>query len=91
MNERAIAYFQEQSCHNDVSYETVLYNDSAIRALRKQVPLLVNHERTFWRYSHYCPTCGSLFEREGLKYCPDCGQALDWSNYELGLKYMRSV
>ena len=26
---------------------------------------------------------------ENLKYCDHCGQRLDWSNYELGLKYVR--
>ena len=47
MSQRAIVYFQEQSCRDDVSHETVLYNNKAILALHKQVPMLVNHERTF--------------------------------------------
>ncbi len=91
MSERAICYFQEQSCRNDVSHETVLYNNRAIWALRKQVPMLVNHERTFWHYYHYCPDCSELLSREGLRYCDRCGQRLDWSNYEAGLTYLRSV
>ena len=89
MSQRAIAYFQEQSCRNDISYETMLYNERAIGALLKQIPELVNHERTFWTYKHYCPACSDLLCREGLKYCDNCGQKLDWSNYEAGMKYVR--
>ena len=89
MSNRAIAYFQEQSCRSDATMETVLYNDKAIEALRKQVPMPVIHERTFWRYSHYCPSCACMLDREALKYCPECGKRLDWSNYELELKYVR--
>lgn len=89
MSERAVIYFQEQSSKYGTTKETWHYNQKAIQALRKQTPMLVNHERTFWRYTHYCPSCTILLEREGLKYCPDCGQRLDWSNYEAGLKYFR--
>ena len=86
MSQRAIAYFQEQNCHNDVSHETVLYNNKAIWALRKQVPMLVNHDRTFWHYLHYCPDCCEQLAIEGQRFCPRCGQALNWSNYQEGLK-----
>lgn len=89
MSERAIVYFQEQSCRDTTSAKALLYNTRAIQALEKRVPKLVTHNRTFWHYSHYCPDCNSYLEKEGLKYCPDCGQALDWSNYEEGLKYVR--
>ena len=89
MSERAIVYFQEQSCKSDTTHEALLYNDRAIYALRKQVPELVHHERTFWTYRHFCPACNDLLYKEALKYCNNCGQALDWSNYELGLKYLR--
>jgi hypothetical protein len=86
---RAIDYFQQKIWRDDILLEEAHFTNQAIMALQKQEPTLVNHERTFWHYSHYCPSCASYLEKEGLKYCPDCGQALDWSNYELGLKYVR--
>lgn len=89
MSERAIVYFTSRNRREDTSMEALFYNNRAIKALEKQVPKLVNHERTFWTYRHYCPVCSVLFSREGLKYCDNCGQALDWSNYEAGLKYVR--
>lgn len=90
MSERAIVYFTEQFRKAKTEEET-LYTSCAISALEKRVPKFVNHQRSFWHYSHYCPACTGLLEREGLKYCPDCGQRLDWSNYFAGLKYIRGV
>lgn len=85
----AIAYFQEASCKSTTTMEAVNFNSMAVRALQKTKPMLVNHERTFWRYTHYCPACAEQLRIENLKYCDHCGQRLDWSNYELGLKYVR--
>lgn len=89
MSKRAIVYFQEQSCKDSTTMEALHYYCRAVRALEKQVPKPVNHERTFWRYSHYCPSCSDLLDRESVKYCSNCGQRLDWYNYEAGLKYVR--
>ena len=82
----SIAYFQQEQCRNTTTMEQMQHYGKAIFALQKREPKLVNHDKTFWRYSHYCPDCGDLLEREGLKYCPRCGQALDWSNYREALK-----
>ena len=81
MSQRAIVYFQEQSCKKSTSTEALHYYDRAIKALRKQDQMQVNHEKTFWTYKHYCPACSELLRVEGLNYCPYCGQKLDWSNY----------
>ena len=88
MSYRAIAYFQER-LHSDVSFEEMHYNNMAILALEKQVPKLVNHEKTFWTYRHFCPACSGQLRIEALKYCDLCGQKLDWSNYWEGLKRAR--
>ena len=87
--EKAIAYLQEQSCRDSTTADGVHFNSMAIRALQKTQPMLVNHERTFWRYTHFCPTCSEQLKIEDLRYCDHCGQRLDWSNYDLGLKYVR--
>ena len=89
MSDRAVLYFYERVADPKATAEDLHYYNKAILALDKQVPKLVIHNRTFWHYSHYCPSCDSYLEKEGLKYCPDCGQKLDWSTYELGLKYVR--
>lgn len=89
MSERAILYFYEKAADSKATAEDLHYYNRAIYALEKQVPMLVNHERTFWHYTHYCPACECCLEKEGLKYCTDCGQHLDWSNYFAGLKYVR--
>ena len=84
--ERAIAHLQEESCKNTATFKHVHLNNIAIEALCKRMPMLVNHEKTFWRYYHYCPSCSDLLPREGVKYCDSCGQKLDWSNYWEALK-----
>ncbi len=89
MVESAIAYLQEQSCKESTTAEGVRFNSMAISALQKTQPKLVNHERTFWHYFHFCPNCSEQLRIEALKYCDHCSQRLDWSNYELGLKYVR--
>ena len=86
-----IAYFQEQNCKDTTSAEAVHFNNKAIYALQKREPMLVNHERTFWTYKHFCPSCSELLRIEAVSYCERCGQKLDWSNYEEGLKYVRKV
>jgi hypothetical protein len=86
MSLRAILYFQEQASKEDVTTEALHYYCRAVKALDKQVPKPVRHEKTFWTYKHYCPGCQEQFDTEALKYCPDCGQALDWSNYWEALK-----
>ena len=86
MSNIAFLHFEEQSHKADVSEKERFYNRRAIFALEKQVPKLVMHEKTFWHYSHYCPSCISLLEKEGINYCPSCGQRLDWSNYWEALK-----
>jgi hypothetical protein len=89
MFRRAIDYFSEKIWRDDISLEESHFTHQAIMALQKQEPMHVNHERTFWRYTHYCPDCQEQLKIEALKYCNNCGQRLDWSNYELGLKYVR--
>lgn len=89
MVDKAIAYLQSIGCKNTTSYEETRLTVIAIQALRTRKPMLVNHERTFWKYYHYCPACSELLKAEALRYCNHCGQRLDWSNYELGLKYVR--
>ena len=86
MSERAIVYFQEQARRNDATVEDLHYYCRAVKALEKQIPKPVNHEKTFWTYKHYCPSCSDLLSREALKYCYNCGQRLDWSNYWEALK-----
>jgi hypothetical protein len=87
--DEAIAHFKYGISHDIFKPPVVDYASMAILALEKSKPKLVIHERSFWHYSHYCPSCNSYLEKEGLKYCPDCAQALDWSTYEMGLKYVR--
>jgi hypothetical protein len=86
MSQRAIVYFQELAHRDDATVEDLHYYCRAVKALEKQVPKLVNHEKTFWTYKHYCPACSELFRIEDLKYCPYCGQRLDWRNYWEALK-----
>jgi hypothetical protein len=87
--DETIAHFQEMNCRNTTTIEELHFNNNAINALHKRKAQLVDHKRTFWRYTHYCPSCSTQLFREGVRYCDSCGQALDWSNYELGLKYVR--
>ena len=89
MSEIAIRYFVDRTRSADITEEERLYNSRAIAALEKRVPMLVHHERTFWTYRHYCPACQDQLRIEALKYCDNCGQHLDWSTYELGLKYVK--
>jgi hypothetical protein len=89
MIRRAIDYFSEKVWRDDITLEEAHFTRQAIMALQKHEPMLVNHERTFWRYTHYCPACQEQLKVEALKYCDNCGQHLDWSNYVLGLKYVR--
>jgi hypothetical protein len=84
--ERVIAYLQEENCKDITPLEHVHINNIAIEALRKHIAMPVNHEKTFWRYYHFCPNCDTEFNREGEKYCSECGQQLDWSNYWEALK-----
>ena len=86
MIEMAIAHLQEENCKNTTTAESMHFNNMAIHALRRRSPMLVNHERTFWHYYHYCPDCCRQLTVEGQHFCPKCGQALDWSNYMEGLK-----
>lgn len=86
MSQRAIIYFQEQSCKDNTTAEALHYYWRAVKALEKQVPMPVNHDKGFWRYRHYCPSCCEEFTKEGLAYCDKCGQKLDWSNYWEALK-----
>jgi hypothetical protein len=87
--DKAIAHFKYGVSHDIFKSPVVQYSELAIAALEKTKPMLVNHERTFWTYRHYCPNCQDQLRIEALKYCENCGQRLDWSNYELGLKYVR--
>ena len=84
--ERIIAHLQEENCKDTTPLQHINDNNVAIVALEKMKPMLVNHEKTFWTYKHYCPECSELFRNEGLSYCPYCGQKLDWSNYWEALK-----
>ena len=86
-----IAYFQEQQCKSTTTMEQLQHYNKAIFALSRREPKLVNHERTFWTYKHYCPSCCEQIRIEYLRYCDRCGQCLDWSNYEEGLKYVRKT
>lgn len=86
MSQRAIVYFQEKARSDNTTVTDLLYYDEAIRALEKRVPKLVNHEKTFWTYKHFCPACSVQLFAEGHDYCAKCGQRLDWSNYWEGLK-----
>ena len=86
MYNKAIAYFQEQQCKSTTTAAEMQYCREAIFALEKREPRLVHHEKTFWKYYHYCPSCGRQFAMEGEHYCSRCGQCLDWSNYMEGLK-----
>ena len=91
MSQRAVVYFSERVCRPDTDREVSHYYNKAIWALQKQIPMKVNHERTFWTYRHYCPACSEQLPREGLRFCDRCGQKLDWSNYGEHMKYIRSV
>jgi hypothetical protein len=90
MLDHAISHFKYNLVNNCYQSDNLRqYANLALEALEKRKPMLVDHERTFWTYRHYCPACQEQLYMEALKYCPDCGQALDWSTYELGLKYVR--
>lgn len=89
LNDEAMEYFSKGLYNVDFEPPISRYAALALAALEKRKAMPVHHKRTFWRYCHYCPSCTSYLEKEGLKYCPDCGQKLDWSNYESGLKYVR--
>ena len=86
MYNKAIAYFQEQQCKSTTTLAEMRFYNKAIYALGKREPRLVNHDKTFWHYYHYCPDCCEQLTMEGQRFCPKCGQALDWSNYMEGLK-----
>ena len=78
MYNKAIAYFQEQQCKSTTTLAEMRFYNKAIYALGKREPRLVNHEKTFWHYYHYCPDCCEQLTIEGQHFCPKCGQALDW-------------
>lgn len=84
--ERVIAHLQEENCKGTTSFQHMNDNNIAIVALEKMRPMLVNHEKTFLTYRHYCPECCCSLLTEGVLYCPYCGQKLDWSNYWEALK-----
>ena len=86
MYNKAIAYFQEQQCKSTTTAVEMQYYSKAIYALGKREPRLVNHDKTFWHYYHYCPDCCAQLKIEGQRFCQRCGQSLDWSNYMEGLK-----
>ena len=77
----AISYFDNSAVDGTLEPPISNYAMAAVLALNKRQPLLVKHEKTFWTYKHYCPSCSTLLDKEGLNYCSDCGQRLDWSNY----------
>ena len=81
-----IAYFQQEQCRDTTTMAQMQHYSKAIFALQKREPQLVNHEKTFWKYYHYCPSCGNQLDMEGLHYCNRCGQCLDWSNYHEELR-----
>lgn len=83
--ELAIAYLQEQACKAK-SMDAVRSLHLAEMALKKTQPMLVQHEKTFWTYKHYCPVCSELIDKENLRFCDKCGQRLDWSNYWEAIK-----
>lgn len=85
----AISHFKYGIDHDIYKQPVTNYANTAVEALEKCLPMLVKHKRTFWYYAHFCPACGIGFDKEGLNYCHSCGQALDWSDYEKGLKYVR--
>jgi hypothetical protein len=82
----AISHFKYGVTHDIFKPPVTKYANLAIVALEKQDAALVNHDKGFWRYRHFCPSCYTEFDREGLKYCSNCGQRLDWSNYWEALK-----
>ena len=84
--DEAIDHFKHGISHDIFKPPVTRYANLAVVALEKMKPRLVNHDKTFWKYYHYCPTCASQLEKEGLSYCPDCGQKLCWDNYWKGLK-----
>ncbi|MEY8366960.1 hypothetical protein AALA22_15115 [Anaerovoracaceae bacterium 41-7] len=63
--------------------------DTAIRALKKQIPTIPDYEGdgyspdgTFVYDTWICPKCETHYEvdYDDYKYCPNCGQAIDWSD-----------
>ena len=82
----AINHYTYGVTHDIFKPPVTQYANLAIVALEKQQPMLVKHDKTFWKYRHFCPNCSEEFQREGLKYCDNCGQHLDWSNYWEALK-----
>ena len=87
--DEVISHFKYGVSHDIFKSPVTEYANLAIDALEKRKPRLVHNERNFWTYKHYCPACQEQLHIEGLKYCNSCGQKLDWSTYELGLKYVR--
>lgn len=84
--QEAINHFRYGVTHDIFKPPVTRYANLAIVALEKQEAMLVNHDKTFWKYRHFCPSCSTEFAIEGLKYCNNCGQRLDWSNYHEVLK-----
>ena len=87
--DRAIRHYEDGMINESFEPIECSYAHTAVSAMLKRKPQLVNHKRTFWTCTHSCPSCGEVFDKEGLKFCSNCGQALDWSNYERCLKYVR--
>ena len=86
MNKTTIEYFHDKLSQKNITNWERQFLSKAIYALNKRQPALVNNEKTFWHYYHYCPSCGNDLPIEGVRYCSRCGQCLDWSNYQEGLK-----
>jgi hypothetical protein len=84
--DEAIDHFKYGISHDIFKPPITRYANLAVIALEKMKPVLVSHKKTFWKYYHYCPSCSSQLEKEGLNFCPNCGQKLCWDNYWEGLK-----
>lgn len=77
----AIYHLGREHICNEVARQT------AIKALKKQIPKKPNKCKGHKQNDYYCAVCryylGDEMEMKfaGLqpKFCPDCGQALDWS------------
>ena len=89
MVDKAIAHFKYGISHDIFKPPVLQYSELAVTALKKTKPMLVEHEKTFWTYRHYCPSCKDQLYMEALKYCNNCGQRLDWSNYTLELENVK--
>lgn len=82
----AIEHFSYGISHDIFKPPVTVHANLAIAALEKMDAKLVNHDKTFWSYKHFCPSCSIMLPRENMKYCDNCGQKLDWSNYWEALK-----